>query len=39
MFLVGNEEGTFPTQKAIAEGEKSIELSEERRLCYVAMTR
>jgi len=39
VFLVGNEEGTFPTQKAIGEGENSIELSEERRLCYVAMTR
>ena len=35
----GNEEGTFPTQRAIAEGERSIELSEEKRLCYVAMTR
>ncbi|KAL3768470.1 hypothetical protein ACHAW5_000367 [Stephanodiscus triporus] len=39
VFLVGNEEGTFPTQRSIAEGERSIELSEERRLCYVAMTR
>jgi hypothetical protein len=39
VFLIGNEEGTFPTQRAIAEGEGSIELSEERRLCYVAMTR
>lgn len=39
VFLVGNEEGTFPTQRAITEGEGSIELSEERRLCYVAMTR
>jgi len=39
VFLVGNEEGTFPTQRAIAEGEGSIELEEERRLCYVAMTR
>jgi DNA helicase-2/ATP-dependent DNA helicase PcrA len=39
VFLVGNEEGTFPTQRAIAEGERSIELSEEKRLCYVAMTR
>jgi len=37
--LVGNEDGTLPTQKAIGEGEGSIELSEERRLCYVAMTR
>lgn len=31
--------GTFPTQRAISEGENSIELAEERRLCYVAMTR
>lgn len=38
-FLVGNEEGTFPTQRAISEGDGSIELDEERRLCYVAMTR
>ena len=37
--LVGNEDGTLPTQKAIGEGEGSIELAEERRLCYVAMTR
>ena len=37
--LVGNEDGTFPTQKAISEGKGSVELSEERRLCYVAMTR
>jgi len=39
VFLVGNEEGTFPTQRSIAEGEGSVELDEERRLCYVAMTR
>ena len=39
VFLVGNEEGTFPTQRAISEGEGSVELEEERRLCYVAMTR
>lgn len=39
VFLVGNEDGTLPTQKAIGEGEGSIELAEERRLCYVAMTR
>ena len=31
--------GTFPTQRAITEGDGSIELDEERRLCYVAMTR
>lgn len=39
VFLVGNEEGTFPTQRSIMEGEGSVELDEERRLCYVAMTR
>ena len=39
VFLVGNEEATFPTQRAIMEGNGSIELDEERRLCYVAMTR
>jgi len=39
VFLVGNEESTFPTQRAIMEGEGSVELDEERRLAYVAMTR
>mmetsp|Transcript_10639 Transcript_10639/g.23496 ORF Transcript_10639/g.23496 Transcript_10639/m.23496 type:complete len:1242 (+) Transcript_10639:284-4009(+) len=39
VLLVGNEEGTFPSQRSIGEGEGSIELAEERRLCYVAMTR
>jgi len=39
VFLIGNEEGTFPTQRAIAAGKGSIELEEERRLCFVAMTR
>lgn len=39
VFIVGNEEGTFPTQQALDGGERSVELSEERRLCYVAMTR
>jgi len=39
VFLVGNEEGTFPTHLALMNGEGSIELEEERRLCYVAMTR
>ncbi len=39
VFLVGNEESTFPNQRAIMEGEGSVELGEERRLCYVAMTR
>uniref|UniRef100_A0A7S1ZVZ9 DNA 3'-5' helicase n=1 Tax=Ditylum brightwellii TaxID=49249 RepID=A0A7S1ZVZ9_9STRA len=39
VFLIGNEEGTFPTQRALVEGDGSVELEEERRLCYVAMTR
>jgi DNA helicase II / ATP-dependent DNA helicase PcrA len=39
VFLVGNEDGTFPTSQAIQEGEGSVTLEEEKRLCYVAMTR
>lgn len=39
VFIVGNEDGTFPTQRAINEGHSSVELAEERRLLYVAMTR
>ena len=39
VFLVGNEEGTLPSHLSIQEGEDSIALQEERRLCYVAMTR
>ena len=39
VFVVGNEEGTFPTSQAIQSGEQSTELEEEKRLCYVAMTR
>jgi DNA helicase II / ATP-dependent DNA helicase PcrA len=39
VFIVGNEEGTFPTMQAVGKGDGSIELDEERRLCYVAMTR
>ena len=37
VFLVGMEEETFPTARAIAAGVEAIE--EERRLCYVGMTR
>ena len=36
VFLVGSEDGLFPSTKAIGEEE---ELEEERRLCYVAITR
>lgn len=36
VFVVGNEEGIFPSVRSIGEPE---EMEEERRLCYVAMTR
>lgn len=36
VFLTGMEEGLFPTMQSIADDE---ELEEERRLCYVALTR
>jgi ATP-dependent exoDNAse (exonuclease V) beta subunit len=39
VFVVGNEEGTLPSGRALQEGEGSIALEEEKRLCYVAMTR
>ena len=39
VFVVGNEEGTLPTNLALQEGEGSVALEEEKRLCYVAMTR
>jgi len=39
VFVVGNEEGTLPSGLSIKEGEGSVALEEERRLCYVAMTR
>jgi DNA helicase-2/ATP-dependent DNA helicase PcrA len=38
IFVVGMEEGIFPHQRSIDDPD-SNELSEERRLCYVAMTR
>ena len=36
VYVAGMEEGVFPGQRAATEGE---EIEEERRLCYVAMTR
>jgi len=36
VFVVGMEEGIFPGTRAIGDGE---EMEEERRLCYVALTR
>jgi ATP-dependent exoDNAse (exonuclease V) beta subunit len=39
VYVVGNEDGTFPTSQSITEGEGSVVLEEEKRLCYVAMTR
>ena len=41
VFVVGNEEGTFPSSQSIQEDRdnKPIALEEECRLCYVAMTR
>ena len=37
VYVVGMEEGIFPGQRAVDEGDEEME--EERRLCYVAMTR
>jgi len=39
VFLVGVEDGTLPSGLSIMEGDGSIALDEEKRLCYVAMTR
>jgi len=36
VFLIAMEDGVFPGQRAIGE---EVEMEEERRLCYVAMTR
>lgn len=37
VFMVGLEDGLFPSARALEEGPKNLE--EERRLCYVGMTR
>ena len=39
VFVVGLEEGTLPCNPALQEGAGSVQLEEEKRLCYVAMTR
>jgi UvrD-like helicase C-terminal domain len=39
VFVVGNEDGNLPTSQALQAGEGSVALEEERRLCYVAITR
>jgi DNA helicase-2/ATP-dependent DNA helicase PcrA len=39
VFVVGLEEGTLPCNPALQEGDGSVQLEEEKRLCYVAMTR
>ena len=39
VFVVGNEDGTFPSNQALKDGDGSVALEEEKRLCYVAMTR
>ena len=36
VFMAGVEEGIFPSKMALEEGDR---LDEERRLCYVGMTR
>lgn len=37
VFMAGMEDGLFPSERALEEGSRSLE--EERRLCYVGMTR
>lgn len=39
VFVAGNEDDNFPSSRAIQAGKGSVELAEECRLCYVAMTR
>ncbi|KAL3930508.1 MAG: hypothetical protein SGARI_004465 [Bacillariaceae sp.] len=39
VFVVGLEEGTLPCTPALSDDATSVQLDEERRLCYVAMTR
>jgi hypothetical protein len=39
VFVVGMEEGTLPCTPALQDDASPVQLEEERRLCYVAMTR
>ena len=39
VFLVGMEDGLFPSLKGVSEYQDQEDLEEERRLCYVAITR
>lgn len=39
VFMVGMEDGLFPSDRSIGDGGDDSELEEERRLCYVGMTR
>ena len=39
VFIIGLEEGLFPSLKGISEQQDKEDLEEERRLCYVAITR
>ncbi len=39
VYLSGMEEGLFPSYMTISEGDDSEEIEEERRLCYVGITR
>jgi len=39
VFMVGLEEGLFPSLKGVSEMQDKEDLEEERRLCYVAITR
>ncbi len=39
VFIIGLEEGLFPSLKGVSEEQDREDLEEERRLCYVAITR
>ena len=39
VYLAGLVEGEMPDRRAMAKGDKSAEMQEERRICFVAITR